>query len=359
MSLGGAMPTDAAHLTFNQLETMRAGARVAARTCMGITPADRVFILTDKTTHGIGRLLSEEASEAGGEVLLHDLEQYTERPVKALPESLRADLLKFRPTVTFYAASTQPGEVTFRNGLRVFLLNDLSVRHAHMPGVTAQLMQEGMRTDYRSVAAVTTAVYDIARMAETIHVTTADGTDLTAVFDPALRWVPCTGLYHRAGQWGNLPEGETYSCPQRVDGTLVAHVIGDYFSERFGVLKEPVHIQIADGVATAVRSANAALAAELEAYLDSVENARRVGEFAIGTNISLKKLSGNMLQDEKIPGVHVAFGNPHPAETGALWSSLLHIDMIPSRCTISVDGETIMKDGRFDYELLGVPPPRG
>jgi leucyl aminopeptidase (aminopeptidase T) len=353
------MPTDAAHLTFNQLETMRAGARVAARTCMGISPADRVFILTDRTTHGIGRLLSEEASDAGGEVLLHDLEQYTERPVKALPEHLRADLLKFRPTVTFYAASTQPGEVTFRNGLRVFLLNDLSVRHAHMPGVSAQLMQEGMRTDYRSVAAVTTAVYDMARMADAIRVTTADGTDLTAVFDPALRWVPCTGLYHRPGQWGNLPEGETYSCPQRVDGVLVAHVIGDYFSERFGVLKEPVQIQIANGAATAVRSANAALASELEAYLDSAENARRVGEFAIGTNISLKKLSGNMLQDEKIPGVHVAFGNPHPAETGALWASQLHIDMIPHRCTISIDGETIMKDGRFDYELLGVPPPRG
>jgi leucyl aminopeptidase (aminopeptidase T) len=353
------MPTDAAHLTFNQLEAMRAGARVAARTCMGITPADRVFILTDRVTHGIGRLLSEEASEAGGEVLLHDLEQYTERPVRALPEGLRAELLKFRPTATFYAASVQPGEVPFRNGLRVFLLNDLNVRHAHMPGVTAQLMQEGMRTDYRVVASITTAVYDMARMAETIHVVTPDGTDLTAVFDPALRWVPCTGIYHRAGQWGNLPEGETYSCPHTVDGTLVAHVIGDYFSERYGILAEPVSLQIKDGSAVAVHSANARLAAELTAYLDSAENARRVGEFAIGTNISLKRLSGNMLQDEKLPGVHVAFGNPHPAETGALWASLVHIDMIPWRCTISIDDETIMKDGRFDYELLGVAPPRG
>lgn len=353
------MPTDVAHLTFNQLEAMRAGARIAARICMGITPADRVFILTDKATHGIGRLLSEEASESGGEVLLHDLEQYTERPARALPEALRIDLLKFRPTVTFYAASVQPGEIPFRNGLRVFLTNDLSVRHAHMPGITAQLMQEGMRADYRNIAALTTAVYDMARMAETIHVTTADGTDLTAVFDPALRWVPCTGLYHRAGQWGNLPEGETYSCPKTVNGTFVAHVIGDYFSEHYGVLAAPVNVTIKDGLATAVRSADSRLAAELNAYLDSAENARRVGEFAIGTNISLKRLSGNLLQDEKIPGVHVAFGNPHPAETGALWASQLHIDMIPARCTISIDGETIMKDGRFDYEMLGVAPPRG
>lgn len=353
------MPTDAAHLTFNQLEAMRAGARVAARTCMGITAADRVFILTDRVTHGIGRLLSEEASEAGGEVLLHDLEQYAERPVKALPESLRGELLKFRPTVTFYAASTLPGEVSFRSGLRVFLLNDLNVRHAHMPGVTAQLMMEGMRADYRAIALLTRAVYDMARLAETVHVTTPDGTDLTVTFDPALRWVPCTGIYHRAGQWGNLPEGETYTCPQTVNGTVVAHVIGDYFSQKYGVLKQPVTIQIVDGLAKSVRGPDSGLINELNAYLDSAENARRVGELGIGTNIGLKKLVGNMLQDEKIPGIHLAFGNPYPAETGAAWSSSVHIDVIPLRCTVTVDGETIMKDGRFDYELLGVPPPRG
>lgn len=353
------MPTDVTHLTLAQMEAMRAGARVAVRTCMGINPADRVFILTDKVTHGIGGVLREEASEAGGEVLLHDLEQYAERPIRALPEALRSELLKFRPTVTFYAASSQPGEVTFRTGLRVFLLNDLNVRHAHMPGITAQLMLEGMRTDYRVVAQVTRSVYDMARLAETIHVTTPDGTDLTATFDPALRWVPCTGIYHRAGQWGNLPEGETFTCPQTVEGTLVAHVVGDYFSEKYGVLGQPVRIEIKGGMVTGVHCANKALAAELTAYLDSAENVRRVGEFAIGTNVGLKKLVGNLLQDEKIPGVHVAFGNPYPAETGATWSSPLHVDVIPVRCTVEVDGETIMKDGRFDYDMLGVPAPRG
>ena len=353
------MPTDAAHLTFTQLEAMRVGARVAVRTCMGIGPGDRVFVLTDEITHGIGRLLTEEASDAGGEVLLHDLEQYTERPVKALPEELRDRLLKFRPTVTFYAASTQPGEVAFRTGLRVFLLNDLNVRHAHMPGITSQLMQEGMRTDYRVVASVTTAVYDVARLAETATVTTPDGTDLTAVFDQALRWVPSTGIYHRAGQWGNLPEGETFSCPQTVNGTLVAHVIGDYFGERRGVLKDPLTIRIENGYVVSVESADTGLATEFSAYLDSAENARRVGEFAFGTNVGLKHLSGNLLQDEKIPGVHLAFGSPYPSETGAQWQSPLHIDVIPVGCTAKLDGEMIMKDGRFDYDMLGVPLPRG
>jgi len=353
------MPTDPALISLKQLEAMRAGARVAARTCMGIGPVDRVFILTDRPTHGIGRLLAEEASEAGGEVLVRDLEQYAERPVAAVPEQLRSELLKFRPTVTFYAASTQPGEVTFRTALRVFLLEEIRARHGHMPGITAQLMQEGMRTDYRVVSSVTTAVYDMARYAERCRVTTPDGTDLAVDFDPDLRWVNCNGIYHQAGNWGNLPEGETYTCPRAIDGTLIAHIIGDYFSAKYGVLSRPVTFVIRDAQVREVRGENAALVSELTAYLDSAENGRRIGEFAIGTNIGLNKLTGNLLQDEKLPGIHVAFGNPYPTETGANWSSPLHVDVIPLRCTIEMDGEIIMTDGKFDYEMLGVATPRG
>lgn len=350
------MMADPAHLTLAQIEAMRAGARVAVRTCMGIGASDRVFVLTDNVTGGIGRLLAEEAAEAGGEVLARHLEHYCERPVLTFPDDLRHELRKFRPTVSFYAASSQPGEVSFRTALRTYLLSELKVRHGHMPGVTKQLMMEGMRADYRIVAAVTTAVYDMARMASTLRVVTEDGTDLTVEADPALRWVSCTGIYHEAGQWGNLPEGETFTCPGSAKGSVVAHVIGDFFSAKYGILDRPVTFIIRDGRVAEVQADHPALADELNAYLDSSPNGRRVGEFAIGTNIGLKKLTGNLLQDEKIPGAHVAFGNPYPAETGAGWSASVHVDVIPVRCTITIDGETVMREGRFDYELLGVSP---
>ena len=48
----------------------------------------------------------------------------------------------------------------------------------------------------------------------------------------------------------------------------------------------------------------------------------RVGEFAIGTNIGVHDVIGNILQDEKIPGIHIAFGNPYGAHTGADWYSV-------------------------------------
>lgn len=343
-------------LTLSQIEAMRPGARNAVNTCMGIRSSDRVFVLTDRLTHAIGRLLTEEAADAGADSVLYDLEHFGPRPMTEFGDGLRSELLNYRPTVTFYAATSQPGELPFRMALRVFLLKELKVRHAHMPGVTPQLMVEGMRADYKVVAALTRAVYDLGREARVIKVSTPDGTDLVARIDPDLRWVPSTGIYHEQGQWGNLPEGETFTCPESLDGVLVAHILGDYFSEKYGVLEKPVIFRLTDGLVTAVECENAAVTAELTAYLDSSANGRRAGEFAIGTNIGLKKLTGNLLQDEKLPGIHVAFGNPYPDETGANWTSKVHVDVIPINCTIQVDGQTIMREGRFDYEILGVSP---
>jgi len=47
----------------------------------------------------------------------------------------------------------------------------------------------------------------------------------------------------------------------------------------------------------------------------------------IGTNLGIKRVIGNILQDEKFPGIHIAFGNPYGEHTGApLWHSGTHID---------------------------------
>ena len=37
---------------------------------------------------------------------------------------------------------------------------------------------------------------------------------------------------------------------------------------------------------------------------------------------------GKILQDEKFPGIHIAFGNPYGAHTGADWYSSTHIDVV-------------------------------
>jgi leucyl aminopeptidase (aminopeptidase T) len=217
-----------------------------------------------------------------------------------------------------------------------------------MIGITPQLMASGMTADYNKVAEMTRRVNALVEYARKIHVTNPDGTDLRVTLDPDfLHWQPCPGLYRDVGQWGNLPEGETFTSPAGVEGTLTANVLGDYFSSKYGLLDQPVVFTIQDARVTKVAHPSRELADDVWQYLQSSPNGTRVGEFAIGTNPFLTELTGNLLQDEKFPGVHVAFGNPYPDITGATWTSEIHVDVIPLRVSIDVDGERIMEDGRF------------
>jgi aminopeptidase len=327
-------------------ERLQYGAENAVR-CMNVTSHDRVFIMTDYERESIARRVAVAALEQHADVTIRFLEHYGERPLTAFPDELRHELAQTRPTVTYYIATAQPGEIAFRIPLLPFLVKELKVRHGHMIGIDEAVMAEGMCADYDEVFSLTNQVYDLVRNAKTIHVTSAKGSDVTATFHKDWKWIPCHGRYDEQGKWGNLPEGEVFTAPASVDGILVCDVLGDFFSEKYGVLDHPVVINVKHGYVTEVTSEDAALAKEVRDYLFSTPNGNRAGEFAIGTLTSLKRLVGNLLQDEKMPGLHVAFGNPYPEFTGADWNAKIHVDVIPSRCTIEVDGRVIMRDGEF------------
>jgi leucyl aminopeptidase (aminopeptidase T) len=209
-------------------------------------------------------------------------------------------------------------------------------------------MRDGMAADYEEIYRVTHQVYDIVKTAAKIEVYTSLGTELVAHFSPLRRWIPCDGRYHEQGRWGNLPEGEVFTAPAEIEGLLVGQEMGDHFAADYGLFEEPVRIRISGGRAVGVEMAGFPhLEAEIKAYLGQSPNSNRVGEFAIGTNTGLTKIVGNFLQDEKFPGVHVAFGDPYGHETGADWSAPSHVDVLASGATVLVDGRKIMEGGRF------------
>jgi len=119
----------------------------------------------------------------------------------------------------------------------------------------------------------------------------------------------------------------------------------------FGDLREaPLTIRMVGNRAVEVHSQNRALEEDFWKYIHTDENSDQVGEFAIGTNIGLRDVIGQILQDEKYPGVHIAFGNPYGFHTGADWYSSTHIDVVGRKFDIAVDGQPIMRDGRFLIE---------
>ncbi|MFZ0217685.1 MAG: aminopeptidase, partial [Candidatus Dormiibacterota bacterium] len=264
---------------------------------------------------------------------------------RRFPAELRGAIEAFRPTASFYIGDGQPGELAFRHPL-LELARELRLRHGHMIGITPEVMVDGMAGDYEEIYRVTRRVYDIVRGARVIEVRTGIGTDLRATFDPSWHWVASDGRYREPGQWGNLPEGEVFTAPATLEGVLVGEEMGDDFASRYGLFEEPVRLEIEQ---TRVRSVampgHPEIVREIEAYLGQHPESNRAGEFAIGTNVGLRRIVGNFLQDEKFPGNHVAFGDPYGHETGAGWAAPSHVDVLASRADIWVDGSQIMREG--------------
>ena len=330
------------------------GAANALGTCLNVGAGDRLVLFTDAPTAAIGAALEREARARTEFVLVVRLEELGSRPLLAVPDGLLARLEAFAPTVSVFAAQGQPGEIRFRIPLGRHLQGVLRTRHGHMIGITEKLMATGMAVDYRRVATVTERVWARVRGASTITARNADGTDLVARFDPEVaRWVPWTGLLHEPGAWGNLPEGETFTCPASVDGTLTARLIGDHFARTYGLLAEPLRLTLEAGRLVAIEHPDGGLRDAFARHLDGATNGRRVGEFALGTNVGLSEPTGNLLQDEKLPGLHVAFGDPYGHLTGAAWQSDVHVDVVPFGVDLEVDGDVLIRGGRYVPEVLG------
>jgi leucyl aminopeptidase (aminopeptidase T) len=109
----------------------------------------------------------------------------------------------------------------------------------------------------------------------------------------------------------------------------------------------PLTIEVKNNRIVDLRCENKELLDDFRAYTSTDENSNRVGEFAIGTNTACTRVIGNILQDEKIPGVHIAFGHPYAEHTGADWKSKTHIDCVGRDFDIWFDGEQVMEGGKF------------
>jgi leucyl aminopeptidase (aminopeptidase T) len=326
-------------------DELQPGAANAVRVCLNIQPHERVTVISDLACRDIGAALIREIEAVGASYASFVLEDEAPRPLAALPDRIAADLE--RSDVSIFAARVQANELGSRMTM-TDIVNRRRMRHAHMVNITPRIMTEGMRADYRTVDRISQKVIDTVRTARQIRATTPAGTDITATLNPAYRWIKTSGLI-TPEKWGNLPGGEVFTTPGNVDGTFVIDgVVGDWLCDRYGLLSQtPLTVRIKDSRLVDARSANPALRDDFWAYTHTDENSDRVGEFAIGTNVELHEVIGHILQDEKFPGVHIAFGNPYGAHTGADWYSSTHIDVVGTRFDIFVDGVQIMARGKF------------
>jgi aminopeptidase len=327
------------------------GAQNAIETCLSVKPHEHVALIADQASRSVAASLAAAIDNCCADYTGLLLEDFG-RPLRAAPPPVLQALESAQ--VGILCMNPQPNELGARMAI-VNVVERRQIRYAHMVGVTPEIMRQGMRTDYRMVDRLSDKLRERMLRAQTLTVETDAGTSIAAHFDRGLDWVKTSGLISPR-YWSNLPAGEVFTTPATVDGTFVCDATaGDYFNGKYGDLrKTPLVIRIAGARLVAVDCPRKDLEREFWEYCHTDENSDRVGELAFGTNLGLSEMIGILLQDEKFPGVHLAFGDPYGNQTHANWKSKTHVDVLTRNCDVWIDSDQIIAKGKYQLDHLGL-----
>jgi leucyl aminopeptidase (aminopeptidase T) len=328
------------------------GARNAVETCLAVKPNEHVALIADQASRSVAASLNAALAERHASCTGLLLEDFGPRPMKTAPEPVLEALET--ADVGVMCMTPQPGELGARMAI-VKIVERRQIRYAHMVGVTPEIMQQGMRADYRKVDELSDRLRERMVRAQALTVKTEAGTSFKAHFNPELDWVKTSGLISPR-YWSNLPAGEVFTTPSTVDGTFVCDATaGDHFNGKYGDLQAtPLVMEIAQGRLKGVECPRKDLQEEFWSYCHTDENSDRVGELAFGTNLGLSHMIGILLQDEKFPGVHIAFGDPYGSQTHANWKSRTHVDVLTRNCDVWIDEDQVIEKGHYQLGHLGL-----
>ncbi len=330
------------------------GAHNAVNTCLGVRAGEHVALVADEASRPVAASLEQALVDAGADARCLVIEAVAKRPITSAPavvlrafEESDAGILCVQP---------KEGELPARMAI-VGVIERRRIRYAHMVGVTPRIMREGMRADYVQVDLLSSQLCERMEQARALTVRTAGGTNFTATFDRSLAWVKTSGLINPR-YWSNLPAGEVFTTPGSVDGTFVCDgTAGDYFNAKYGTLdRTPLVLEVRGGRLMSARCDRPDLERDFWTYCHTDENSDRVGELAFGTNLGLREMIGILLQDEKVPGVHLAFGDPYGNQTNADWKSRTHVDVLTRQCDVWIDDEQVIANGQYVLEKFHLAP---
>ena len=307
---------------------MEEGANRIVQTCLGVKEGEKVVIVADAGTRGVGEALFGAALSAKAETILALISppaQSGEEP----PEPLARMLTDC--DVVILATSQSMTHTAARR-----LANRAGARIASLPEVTEDMLSEGALTaDYQEIQRTTRRLERMLRGAKSVRLANPLGTDVT--FDVTRRdWITGdTGVCRRRGDFTTLPAGEIFVAPIEgsADGRLV---IDATFLTR---LAEPVSVVVKEGYASKVTGAPDAV----QEMNRGGKAGRNFGKFGMGLN-PRARITGKLLEEEKVLGaVHIVFGD-NAAYGGAVRCGV-RVDAILTQATVEVDGKTILERG--------------
>jgi leucyl aminopeptidase (aminopeptidase T) len=297
--------------------------------CLGVSEAEEVVIVADRTTEALGAALRDAATRLGAEAVVAVMEPREvdgQEPPAAVAAALLAAQVFIAPTRRSLSHTRARKAAS-----------DAGARGATLPGVTADMLARLMASDFDAMAERSRRVAALLTDATEARVTCPRGSDMT--FDLSGREaIADDGDLSSAGAFGNLPCGEGFISPLDGSGTIVVATLAS-----LGLPPQPVRITVDGGRLT---GATGEWGERWTGLMDAAgEQGRNLAELGVGTN-ERATLTGNVLEDEKMLGtVHVAFGAS--AGIGGTVSVPVHLDCVIGEATLDVDGTRVLEQGRF------------
>jgi len=310
------------------IDPLGTAATTAVEQCLGLGADESCVVITDDKRRPIGEALYNAAAAVSDETVLFQYppgDQHGEEPPAPVAAAMATADAFLAPTTKSLSHTRARGEAC-----------DAGARGATLPGITEEVFVTGLDADYDAIAAHCDDVLAQVAGADEIRVTAPAGTDITV--EPGDRpWHTDTGIVHDAGDFSNLPAGETFVAPERANGTYVV----DGTMRPHGLLDDgqQLRFEVEDGYVTEISDDE--IRAQIEVAAEAVgRDAYNLAELGIGTNVGVTDLVGSVLLDEKAAGtVHVAIGDD--AGIGGDTDAPLHLDGIIREPTVHADGAVI------------------
>jgi len=219
-------------------------------------------------------------------------------------------------------------------------------RYACLAGIDVDALVRLIgRVDYARLLALGDELVRLIRGAREIRITSAQGTDLVGRLAGEVSQSGGLAKERGAtvmvgGQVGHLPAEDSLHGRIVVDGEI-------WPPAEIGILREPVQLTIEKGSIREVRGGAAAAAFRQWLANWNDPNMYRMAHYAYGFNPGAAKLSGRIVEDERVFGA-ITFGfgatSDRPAPT--------HSDCIVLRPSIFLDGVEIERDGKYVHPRL-------
>ncbi|MDF2891462.1 MAG: hypothetical protein K0R80_1829 [Clostridia bacterium] len=310
-------------------------AKMIMKSVLGIKPGEKLLIITDtERPASITKVLAVAAEIAGADMVIMTMSPTgmsgVEPPDIVASAMIAADAIINQTSHSMTHTNAQRAAVA--HGARVCNIRNVNEDMMIRGGITA---------DYVEVKRISDMLVEIINQGEWVHITTREGTDVKFSIKDRLGY-SLSGFATKPGEFSGLPDGEAACAP--LEGTAEGVIVNPYLIEDIDVVKDPIRIEIKDGLVQKVEGGREAQ--ELLKVLDKAGGAgRNIAEFAFGTNPACRIIGKSREDKKKLGTAHIAIGDSK--SLGGTVDCYMHMDIMFLEPTIMVDGKVIVADGKI------------